>query len=278
MPRHPGIVVRVLSWNLFHGRDSPPDPALFTLRSRLLRVAERDATHVQVNRPLDAEFAAVLAGLEWDLALLQEAPPRWLRRLCRASGASGASALTARNQLAIVRAALARLNPDLVGSNEGGSNQLLVRPPWRIAEVRRHTLTRLPERRRMIWLRLRGPDGRALAAANLHGTTGGGPSAQREVVEAAELAVEWAVHAPLVLGGDLNLRPEQAPGVFGRLAGLGLREVTARDAIDHLLVRGARVVEPTRPLPPEARELRGDDGRALRLSDHAPVAVALEVE
>ena len=28
--------MRVLSWNLYHGRDFPPDPALFTLRSRLL--------------------------------------------------------------------------------------------------------------------------------------------------------------------------------------------------------------------------------------------------
>ena len=28
--------MRVLSWNLYHGRDFPPDPALLTLRSRLL--------------------------------------------------------------------------------------------------------------------------------------------------------------------------------------------------------------------------------------------------
>ena len=34
--RTPGAL-RVLSWNLFHGRDFPPDPALRTLRSRLLR-------------------------------------------------------------------------------------------------------------------------------------------------------------------------------------------------------------------------------------------------
>ncbi len=47
-----------IGWNLFHGRDFPPDPALFTWRSRLLRVTERNATHAQVNRDLLDEFAA----------------------------------------------------------------------------------------------------------------------------------------------------------------------------------------------------------------------------
>ncbi|HZB06539.1 MAG TPA: hypothetical protein VE449_08110, partial [Thermoleophilaceae bacterium] len=73
--------MRVLSWNLYHGRDHPPDPALFTLRSRLLRITERNETHVQANRPLFDEFAGWLAGHEWDVALLQEAPPLWFRKL-----------------------------------------------------------------------------------------------------------------------------------------------------------------------------------------------------
>ena len=51
-----------LSWNLFHGRDFPPDPALRTWRSRLLRIDERNETHVQVNRDLTAEFATLLAA------------------------------------------------------------------------------------------------------------------------------------------------------------------------------------------------------------------------
>ena len=79
--------MRVLSWNLYHGRDFPPDAALFTLRSRLLRVTERDETHVQVNRPLREEFAGWIAGREWDVALLQEAPPLWFRS-SRRPGAS----------------------------------------------------------------------------------------------------------------------------------------------------------------------------------------------
>ena len=49
-----------IAWNLFHGRDFPPDPALRTWRSRLLRFDERNATHVQVNRDLTEEFATLL--------------------------------------------------------------------------------------------------------------------------------------------------------------------------------------------------------------------------
>ncbi|HEX8689256.1 MAG TPA: hypothetical protein VF729_03340, partial [Solirubrobacterales bacterium] len=66
-----------ISWNLFHGRDFPPDPALLTWRSRLLRISERNGTHLQVNRELLPEFAELLAAAEWDVALLQECPPRF---------------------------------------------------------------------------------------------------------------------------------------------------------------------------------------------------------
>ena len=61
-----------LTWNVFHGRDFPPDPALFTWRSWLFGVEERNETHVQVNRDLLDEFADVLAAARWDVALLQE--------------------------------------------------------------------------------------------------------------------------------------------------------------------------------------------------------------
>jgi len=92
------------------------------------------------------EFAAVLARETWDIALLQEAPPHWLRAVAQAAKASGASALTSRNFLAFVRRRLAAWNPDLIASGEGGSNQILARGGWRIAETRRLTLTLLPER------------------------------------------------------------------------------------------------------------------------------------
>src|SRR5919108_5974941 len=161
--------IGTLTWNIAHGLDDPPDRSLLTWRSRLFRVTETNATHAQVNRPLNAEFATTLAGYEWDIALLQEAPPRWLGALARSAGArSAASALTAPNFGAPLRRWLADRNPDLMGSREGGSNQLLVRPPWRIVDARRLTLTRRPERRRLLWVRLAGPGGAEVAVANMH--------------------------------------------------------------------------------------------------------------
>ena len=79
--------IEALTWNLYHGRDAPPDPALFTIRSRLLRISERNATHVQVNSDLRAAFATVLARARWDVALLQECPPRWAESLASACDA-----------------------------------------------------------------------------------------------------------------------------------------------------------------------------------------------
>lgn len=108
MASHQGIVVRALTWNLFSGRDHPPNDALRTWRSRILRVTERDDTHAQVNRRLLPEFGGWLAARGWDVALLQEAPPTWLRPLAERCGASGAIALTSRNTFAFARAAIAR--------------------------------------------------------------------------------------------------------------------------------------------------------------------------
>jgi endonuclease/exonuclease/phosphatase family metal-dependent hydrolase len=267
--------MRVLSWNLYHGRDFPPDPDLLTWRSRLLRVTERGATHAQVNRPLLDEFARLMEVFEWDLALLQEAPPRWLRPLTRRLGASGALALTSRNLLPPVQRRIADWNPDLLASSDGGSNQLLVR--GRVGEVRRMTLARVPERRRMLWARVELPEGR-VCVANLHASAGLPLKAAAEVERAAERAIEWAEGDPLVFGGDLNLRPRGDPEPFVRLRErFDLRDPTNPEAIDHLLVRGLGVVERPRRLPGEAREVTEPDGLRLRLSDHAPVVAAFEL-
>jgi endonuclease/exonuclease/phosphatase family metal-dependent hydrolase len=271
--------VRALSWNLFHGRDHPPDPALSTWRSRLLGLTESNDTHVQVNRPLLHEFAGMLAGRPWDVALLQETPPRWLRPLGRAAGASGASALTSRNFAAALRAALADVNPDLIASNEGGSNQLLVRAPWRIADLLRLTLTMRPERRSMIFALLEGPEDRRLAVANLHAS--GAPSAAaREVLAAAETALDLAGGVPLLFGGDLNLRRERSPDVFDELVRrLGLTAPVESASIDHLLSHGLQVLEPAHSLPADAREITAPahPGRMLRLSDHPTVVASFVV-
>jgi endonuclease/exonuclease/phosphatase family metal-dependent hydrolase len=272
VPRREGDSVGVLSWNLFHGRDQPPDPALLTWRSRLTGRPERGRTHEQVNRPLLDEFGEVLARESWDLALLQEAPPGWLRPLCLRTGAHGASALTSRNVGAALRRCLARWNPDLIASGEGGSNQLLARPPARIAEVRRLTLARRPERRRMLFARVELAGGGSLAVANLHATAGRVEAAASEVLRAAERATEWAAGDPLVLGGDLNVRPRKAPQLYEELERrFGLSGATAPDALDHLLTRGLEPLEPPRALEPARRELAGDGGLQIRLSDHAPV-------
>jgi endonuclease/exonuclease/phosphatase family metal-dependent hydrolase len=256
-----------LAWNLFHGRDFPPDPALFTWRSRLLGVSERNVTHVQVNRDLLPEFAELLSGAEWDVALLQECPPRFAAPLARACGAEAHRVLTSRNSLGALRALAARANPDLIASGEGGSNLTLVRDRA-IVERRELTIHRgRPERRAMALSRTAA----GLCVANLHATDGRPAAASGDVLAAAAAAVEWAGGAPLLFGGDLNLRPAENPEVFERLRErFGLAAPTGPDAIDHLLVHGLETVEPPRPWPPERRELPCE-GLALRLSDHSPV-------
>jgi endonuclease/exonuclease/phosphatase family metal-dependent hydrolase len=260
-----------LAWNLFHGRDHPPDPALRTWRSRLLRFEERNDTHVQLNRDLTAEFAALLAGAEWDVALLQECPPRFAEPLARACGAEWQRALTSRNAFGGLRALLARQNPDLIASGEGGSNLTLVRVPGKlggIAERRQMAIHEgEPERRAMAFLATAS----GVCVANLHATNDWPRLAEEDVLKAARAACEWAGGRALVFGGDLNLRPGRQPRLFRQLEEkFGLLPPTAPDAIDHVLCRGLEVLEAPAQWPPEKREL-AVEGRALRLSDHAPV-------
>jgi endonuclease/exonuclease/phosphatase family metal-dependent hydrolase len=225
-----------VTWNLFHGRASPPSS----------------------KRSLLPEFVQALDSIEWDVALLQEAPPRWRDQLARELRAESAITLTSRNFGAPVRGWIADRWPNLIKSNEGGSNQLLVRAPWRIEEVRELTIARRPERRRMLWVRLDGP--RPLAVANVHGSVDSVSGADTQILLAAGQAVEWAGPHPLVFGGDLNLRVSRQPHVFAELARrFGLAPPTDEHAIDHLLMRGLEVVEAPRRAP------------ELQLSDHAYV-------
>jgi endonuclease/exonuclease/phosphatase family metal-dependent hydrolase len=236
--------MRVLSWNLYHGMDDPQVPG--------------------VNRVLLNEFAGLLDRLEWDVALLQEAPPLWHAELCRRTGSTGARVWTSRNLWPWLQRRLADWNPDLIKSWEGGSNQILVRRPGRVLEHRRLDLTRSPERRRMHWVRLDG----GVCAANLHASTGRGPKTVAEVLRAARAAVEWSGADALVFGGDLNVSPADRTGAFAQLEELGFGKATGPDAIDHLLARGLRV-----RVSPEVveREIEAPDGVRIRLSDHAPV-------
>jgi endonuclease/exonuclease/phosphatase family metal-dependent hydrolase len=277
-----------VSWNLFHGRDFPPDPALFTWRSRLLGIEERNETHVQVNRELVAEFAEVLAAAEWDVALLQECPPRFAAPLAEACRAEAHRVLTSRNSLAPLRTFIARRNPDLIASGEGGSNLTLVRSPFRCAlsghephkahrkegVVERRELAihaGRPERRAMAFTRVAIGAATSICIANLHATNDRPDLATADVLCAAETATEWAGGSPLLFGGDLNLRPAEDPAAFKALRErFGLDGPTHPRAIDHLLARNLEIAEAPRSLPPERRELIRD-GLRLRLSDHAPV-------
>jgi endonuclease/exonuclease/phosphatase family metal-dependent hydrolase len=265
-----------ISWNLFHGRDFPPDPRLRSWRSRLLRISERNATHIQVNRDLEEEFASLLAGWDWDVALLQECPPRFARPLARAASAEGHRVLTSRNSAAPLRRLAAALNPDLIASGEGGSNLTLVRasgPLGAIVERREMAIHEgRPERRSMAFTRT----GSGVCVANLHATNDIPDLAAGDVRRAAAAATEWAAGTPMVFGGDLNLRPGESPAIFNELAErFGLTGATAPDAIDHILVGGLEQVEPPERWPGERREVEVD-GLALRLSDHAPVKCTLE--
>jgi endonuclease/exonuclease/phosphatase family metal-dependent hydrolase len=267
--------LRLLTWNLFHGRDFPPNRELLTWRSKWLRRSERNATHVQVNRPLRAEFAARLASWEWDVALLQEAPPHWLADLERATGAAGVRDLTSRNSLGPLRARLAEWNPDLIGSNEGGSNMLLVRPSSRIVATRAETLATRPERRRLLMARLELPGDRRLVVTCMHLSVPGTGQGTAEALRAADLATEWAVGDPLVFGGDLNLRSaDHRPAFDGLRDRFGLSAPTGPKAIDHLLARSLDVVARPSALSAAEREVPGPDGLAIRLSDHAPVVAS----
>lgn len=266
-----------IAWNLFHGRDFPPDRALRSWRSRLLRIDERNETHVQVNRDLSQEFATLLASAAWDVALLQEAPPRFAAPLARACEAESHRVLTSRNGLGALRALLARQNPDLMASGEGGSNLTLVRVPGKLGGIaERHELAiheGEPERRAMAFTRTAS----GVCIANLHATNDQPQLAIEDVLKAARAADRWAGDSPLIFGGDLNLRPAEDPEVFAKLeAEFGLAAPTAPKAIDHLLVRGLEVTAAPTAWPPERRELPLD-GRALRLSDHAPLEARFHI-
>jgi endonuclease/exonuclease/phosphatase family metal-dependent hydrolase len=294
------VKLTAIGWNLFHGRDFPPDPELLTWRSRLLRTNERNATHIQVNRDLLPEFAELLADAEWDVALLQECPPRFAEPLARACGAEAHCVPTSRNSLSALRQAAARFNPDLVASGEGGSNLTLVRGSFRcafcsyekqkahrkemdggggaeaggIAERRELAIHTGPmERRAMAFTRTAA----GLCVANLHASAHRPDLAAEDVLRAAAAANEWCGGAPLLFGGDFNLRPDESPAVFAELRErFGLAPPTAPNAIDHLLCRGLEIVERPWRWPAERREVR-HDGLALRLSDHAPVQATFDL-
>lgn len=220
-----GEVPRVLTWNVCHGRAVPP-----------------------AGRYLLDQFSAALTGWAWDVALLQEVPPWWPAALAQAANADQRLVLTSRNALLPLRRAVATRWPDVIKSNGGGANAILVREGV-IAEQRTRRLCLLPERRQLQAVRL--ADGTWIG--NLHATVHDDPAARREARVAAETVLAWAVGAPVVLGGDFNVRGLELPGL----------ELIGVHDVDHVFAAGLSASGEIEVLEHGA------------LSDHAPVAVEL---
>lgn len=244
--------LRVLSWNLMHGRAIP-----------------------SAGHDLLTEFSQALAGWEWDLALLQEVPPWWPAQLGAGLGAQPRLVLTSRNALLPLRRALATRWPDAMKSGGGSANAILCRAGT-IVEHRTRRLCITPERR---WVHAVSLDC-GLWAGNLHATVhdhaaalrdarlgaatvlrwaGAGAGAEAEAeAEAAPRGAEAAPDDPhagaVLLGGDFNVRTLSLDG-FVHAAG---------HDVDHVYAHGLVASGPAATLE------RG------RLSDHAPVLVTLE--
>jgi endonuclease/exonuclease/phosphatase family metal-dependent hydrolase len=202
--------MRLVSWNLFHGRTVP-----------------------ESGRLAFDEMAAALAGWDWDVALLQEVPPWWPGDLARATGADQRAVLTSRNFLGFLRRALAERWPDRVRSNQGGANAILVR--GKAIEAHRAALVRcLPERRAIHAVRLAG----GTWVANMHLTVPRDDPQQRDLRLARRVAERWAGDAPLVFGGDVNQRRPDMPGYLH----------VAGHHVDHIFVRGLTAAGPGRTL------------------------------
>jgi endonuclease/exonuclease/phosphatase family metal-dependent hydrolase len=225
--------MRILTWNLFHGRSVPP-----------------------AGRALGAVFAERLAAWDWDAALLQEVPPWWPPLLARSAGADQRMALTSRNAGLALRRALADRWPDVLKSNGGGCNAILAR--GEIVEHRPLRLRTLPERRVAQLARLR--DGTCLV--NFHASARH-TLAETEVEQLWERALAWAGTAPLIFGGDLNLRSPRTPDPE-------ILHVARRD-VDHLFARGLE-----RSGEAEMLDRRVAVGSAqVELSDHVPLVASL---
>jgi endonuclease/exonuclease/phosphatase (EEP) superfamily protein YafD len=259
-----------MTWNVFHGRDWPPEPELQIRahKGNFRRGPRLGAEYEQTNWDLFELFADFIGEIDWDVAIFQEFPPAWKRRMASACGAEAHRAYSGRNWLQPLTSLIGRWRPDLLGAWEGGSNTTLVRPgAGPIAERRREVLTRRPETRVMALTRMES----GLCVGNLHVSTSP-PSAERELLDAAERAIAFAGSGPVILGGDFNVRPK-ASGVFDQLEErFGLAPRTGPDRLSHLLARGLEVVEPPAALQPVARDVL--DPRTdlkIRLADHNPV-------
>jgi endonuclease/exonuclease/phosphatase family metal-dependent hydrolase len=165
--------MRVITWNLFHGRSVPE---------------RRDYLY--------DEFLAAISGWDWEILMLQECPPWWPRKFAAALNADYRAVRTSRNLGLPIRRALATRRPDLIKSNGGGCNAILVRGN-EIVTHRSKRIRYFPERRLMHGVKL--DSGLWICNLHLQGSVG-------ETAKAGDCGTRWAgTEEPIMLGGDFNL-------------------------------------------------------------------------
>ena len=219
------------TWNVAHGRTSPPTRRLCL--ERMVRLASTDA----------------------ELVALQEVTPWAIGRLEAWSGMRAFAVVTKRGLLGPLARFFHELDPARVRSGlTGQANALLVHAGLEVERAPRSVLLNpgSPRERRVCQiLRLHGDRG-PIAVANLHATAHDAPAAREEVDRAGRLLTG---EETAVLCGDFNVRRYSPPGFSAPIEG-----------IDQIVVRGASFTRPPKRWPRERREIDG-----VLLSDHAPV-------
>ena len=187
------------------------------------------------------------------------------------------------------------LNPDLLRSAvEGQANAILVQDGLHTSDHRTLVLNDRRFRRRVAdelelgwqarvaWagerriaqgVRVRLADGRTAVVVNVHLTSYRPDKrlADAELIRAAAFADGLAEpDEPVVLAGDFNVTVVSSPGLRA-LAEAEWGFSAAGPGLDHVLVRGLRVLRPETHWPDDRRR-HGD----VLLSDHAPVEIEVE--
>ena len=294
--------LRVITWNLFHGRDGLPGLGA-TRRSTWRRTPEDDGVHLHLNRKLTDQMAERLAAWAPDVCALQEVPTAGIARIAQITGMR--AVWTTTGPLigpASLRDALAARNPDLWRTHEGNANLILigarlalvggsrasvrlnpittiVRMARRLGLERGELLRYLPEPRRLVHARVVAPGGTRFLVGCTHCHNARHPEVVgAEIARAAAAVHDAAGTGPAVLAGDFNARPAHPALAALAAAGWNGAQPQPGIGIDRILHRGLEVVSPPRRLDPAEREIgvvwRGR-ARRVRLSDHDPVIAEL---
>lgn len=267
----------IRTWNVFHGRSHPPGRTLYL--ERMVRLVTEDGP---------------------DVLCLQEVPPWALELLGDWSGMTAFGVVAARPTIgplpstaAIGRRLTAIDPPRFRGAFAGQANAILLAPSLRALDRESVVLNARSFRRSQArWLglplvdelywakerrvcqavRVSLTDGRRAAIANLHAT---GSKDKRipdaEVLRAATFADALAgADDVCVLAGDFNVTAERSL-TLGELTRPEWGFSHAGAGIDHVLVRGAEVVE-AECWPIARRKVDG-----VVVSDHAPVDVRVKI-